>query len=332
MSRYHRGRAEATEQVVVNELNSDPTPPEVQEAADMEMGELLAQSIEEDFNRIHEARHVGNSYASVGDIVVNTGDREVFAEVKSVESGTGTLSNLGGNVLTEFGLFEGAISWTKFRDRRNHSQWVNNELDRFDYPGNRGDREEKAGHIKNVLDITRNTYPKAREILEGNPTDDEQLAAEIVRNIHERDTKERLSYLDHLESCPQNQDNIRKFILLIIAGQHTHSQIKQHWSIQVDELESVLANYRVYYANKQDHTVRTKDPTGYFTELATYDYSIAFNEGNTSVKVIADDGNSERLVMRGQLYWGNKFQGIATPRLNTFEEEVLTELNDHVGL
>ncbi|TKX85217.1 hypothetical protein EXE43_14820 [Halorubrum sp. SS5] len=330
MSKYHRDVAKAIETVVVNKLNGDSTHPEIKQKADMEMAELLSDSIEDDFEHIHEAQHVGNSYGSVGDIVIQTDDGEVFLELKSVESGTGTLSNMGGDVLTEFNLFDGADSWTKFREKQNHSQWVNDELDRFDYPANVSGREGKAGHLKDVLDVTRNTHRKALDVLDGNPADDERLAAEIVHNIHERDTEERLEYLNQLNGCPQNHDNIRKFTLLVVAGNHKQSHIDEHWSVPVDELESALANYKIYYGNKADQSVQTKDPTDYFAELTNYKYSIVFDDGNTGLEIVADDGDSERKVMRGQLYWGNKFQGIATARINMFEKEILEELNEYI--
>ena len=330
MTKYHRGPAEAIETVVVNKLNGDSTRPEIKEKADMEMAELLSDSIEDNFEHIYEAQHVGNSYGSVGDIVIQTDGHEVFLELKSVHSGTGTLSNMKGDCLAKFDLFQGADSWTTFRAKQNHSQWVNDELDRFDYPENVSGKKEKAGHLKDVLDVTRDTYPAARDVLDGSPTDDERLAAEIICNIHERDTEERLEYLKHLSECPQNHDNIRKFTLLVIAGNHKQSQIEEHWSVPVDELESALANYRIYYGNKDDWTVETKDPTDYFTELANYDYSIVFDEENTGIGIVANDGDSEKNVMRGQLYWGNKFQGIATARVNMFEKEILKELNEYI--
>ncbi|MBP1923859.1 hypothetical protein J2751_002905 [Halorubrum alkaliphilum] len=336
MGKHERAQAKATEQAVVALLQGRDVPAEVREKAYIDMAHRLAKHIRGDFPGLQNPRHIGNSYDSIGDVAVTTasGD-EVYIELKVVKQGTGTLSNISQNSLTIFDLVDGVESWKAFRKAQNHGDWVDSKLDQFSYPddlkGNNGTvsrRRNKAGHLKETIgyESSKDTMDAVRRVEnDPNATQDQQLAASITRSIIERDRKEKISYVQKLQQASQNPSNIKKFSLLLLLGVHKKKHLEQYWDIPLDELESAVENYRIYYGRRKTNSVEAKDPSSFLTDLVDRDFRIQFNDDQTSVRIVVSDSDEERLFLRASLHWGRKFQGIDNARLNVFEGPILKE-------
>jgi len=115
MGKHERGWVEATEKLTAQIANGDDPDDDLSDAGRLDLAEALADRLRSDFPDVTAVRHAGNSYDSLGDLIVETPDSETFVEAKFVAGG-GTRANLGQDTLTQFELFEDATAWSDFRE------------------------------------------------------------------------------------------------------------------------------------------------------------------------------------------------------------------------
>jgi hypothetical protein len=334
-----RAKSEATEKLIVNFL-SDDSNLETNNAW-RNIGEQMAERIDNDFSNIVEVEHIGTSYDTLGDIVITTDDgSEVYIETKFVENGgSGTLANLWSDCLTDLGQLENTMSWDEFRELSNHDAWVNSHLNRFSYPStldlpedNKSTRWDKASHLKDVIGWTRgsNTDTTAEEILEDPEiTEDQRLAAEIILTITKLDRSERLKYIDLLQEKDQNNSIIKRFSILLILGVHTKKKIKEYSETPIEELHNETDQYIMYIGNRDDTTIRDMRPMDYISRLIDKEFSYRINvQDNSSLEIVTEWEDEEKPILSASLNWKNKFQGIQNPSVNIFSQDVLEQLEE----
>ena len=236
-------------------------------------------------------------------------------------------------ILARINLFkgEGVLSWSEFRETKEHDQWVRDELDRFrQYPtsiqNTRSKRAiyERASCLKQLLGITKgeNCEKVADDVL-NNPSlpPIKLLAANTVKSIMVRDKQEKREYINYLKTLEQNYDNIKKFLFLILAGAHTYDSLKAQWDINLITILNTLRHkYYVYYIYKGPLDIDVEDYSQKLRNLLDTKAFILFQEDQTNCLIcFKDDSGNKIPVLRIVFHWKNKFQGIETPCLNIFD-------------
>ena len=331
-----RKRSEATERLIAeklgsgNSLRSDDNPWKA-------VGNQVVEEIRDDFSAITEADQIGGSLNTLGDIKLATEDGStVYVETKFVKNGGGTLANLWGDALTDLGQFNDAMSWSEFRRNTNHSGWVNSHLDRFSYPstfdfpeGNKTNRYKKAGHLKDVIGWTKGqeTDEAADEIKKSqDSTEDQLLAADIILNITTLEEEEKLNYLRYLNQKEQNSEIIKRLSILLILGIHTKEKIMGYADTAISELQVEAEKYIMYVGRRNDGSVVKWNPEDFIDSLLDKEFSCRFDEDNTSIKIVTSWNGEQKPLLRASLHWGNKFQGIETPSIRVFRDDILKQL------
>jgi len=339
MGKFERGKIREGELVLVKLLNGIEISEDERKHKLFRCVKALERKIKRDCPDIERATHVGDEYTSPGNIKLALEDgREVYVEIKFVSRGTGTRANIGQNSLTDFLLFEpSTVSWSNFRYNKGHEEWVMEKLNRFkEYPdgcqiGTRKEViEKKASYLKkDILGVKAgNIAPIIKDILsDPRMSEEKKLAAGIIKEIMERDRREKIEYIEYLWAQRQNLDNIKKFTFLILTGAHSHRALKSMWHLSLEQMVDMLkAGYcHVYYVNKKTLNVQREDLTGKLTELMNKDLRIFFKKDETNVIIgFKEPGEEEPVpVLRVVFHWKNIFQGIKTPCLNIFDEAFL---------
>ncbi len=189
---------------------------------------------------------------------------------------------------------------------------------------------QKAAYLKNgVLGITReNTMTIIDEILHDPASLPKRItAAEIVKNIIEKDRTEKIKYINYLETLDQNYENVKKFLFLILAGAHTYESLKAQWSVDLAQIIETLGHkYFVYYVYKGTMRTEVEDYSEKLRNLLDKETYISFKENQTNVLLsFKNDKRNEIPILRIVFHWKNKFQGIETPCLNIFDDRYLRE-------
>ncbi|TKX56543.1 hypothetical protein EXE44_14270 [Halorubrum sp. SS7] len=332
MGKHERAWVEATERLTARLANGEDPDDELVEAGRLDLAEALADRLRGDFPDATAVRHAGNSYDSLGDLIVETPDGETFVEAKFVASG-GTRANLGQDTLTEFDLFEDATAWSDFREEIGFPEDREALLREFDgYPDDVRDWSyksavyDRAKHLKNVLDVSRgqNTGSRADEVLaDPDTTETEREAARIVNAILDLDREEKLAYFDHLREAEQNPRNVETFAHLIVCGYHTADALDEHFDDDLDDIKRLLETdaYRLYEVNRNSGTVSVENPSELLAGFEWEDTRVEIPEDGTSVSVVTGPPGNRRRVLNIAYNWKNKFQGIQTPSMNVFVPE-----------
>ncbi|MEZ3162808.1 hypothetical protein ABNG03_02540 [Halorubrum sp. RMP-47] len=332
MGKHERGWVEATEKLTAQLANGAEPDADLEEQGRPDLAEALADRLRSDFPDLTAVRHAGNSYDSLGDLIVESADGETFVEAKFVASG-GTRANLGQDTLTQFELFEGATAWSDFREEIGFPEDREALLREFDdYPDDVRDWSyksavyDRAKHLKNVLDVSRgqNTGSRADEVLaDPDATETEREAARIVNAILDLDREEKLAYFDHLRAADQNPRNVETFAHLIVCGYHTADALEEHFDDDLDEIKRLLEAdaYRLYEVNKNSGTVSVENPSELLAGFDWQDTRVEIPEDGTSVSVVTGSPDDRRRVLNVAYNWKNKFQGIQTPSMNVFVPE-----------
>lgn len=299
----------------------------------------LAKRIKSDFPGVRRSQHIGDSYDSTGDLKITLEDgREIYIEVKFLNLGKGTRANIGQDSLTDFQLFKNpeVVSWSSFRKKKNHTKWVREYLDEYgNYPKKTkalGEKKEelykKAAFLKKILMVgNRNAERVARLVLSSPTSRDKKKAAKIVLKIMERDRAEKIKYINYLSSRRQNNENIKKFLYLILAGNHTSALLKRNWGVKLSKIIKTLEkNYYIYYVyRKEEPLVERESYTNKLKRLKDKEIFISFPKNQTNVLLcFTDEAKRVIPVLRVVVHWKNKFQGIETPCLNIFDERYLS--------
>lgn len=301
----------------------------------------LANRIKTDFLNIQQSYHIGNIYGtSLGNIKLTLASgEEIYLELKFLASGLGTRANIGQDSLTNFHLFKGEniCSWSDFRKTKNHTGWVEEELNKFkSYPKEIKNKigmsavYSKASYLKNeVLGITNeNTMTVVDEILRyPSPSPEKLIAARIIKNIMEKDRDEKIEYIYYLNTLGQNHEHIKKFLFLILAGAHTYESLTAQWSVNLPQIiETFRHRYFVYYVYKGTFRTELEDYSGKLRNLLDKEIYILFRKNQTNVLLAFEDNKGNEIpILRIVFLWKNKFQGIETPCLNIFDDRYLRE-------
>ena len=332
MGKHERGWVEATEKLTAQIANGDDPDDDLSDAGRLDLAEALADRLRSDFPDVTAVRHAGNSYDSLGDLIVETPDTETFVEAKFVAGG-GTRANLGQDTLTQFELFEDATAWSDFREAIGFPEDREELLREFDdYPDDVRDWSyksavyDRAKHLKDVLDVSRgqNTGSRADEVLaDPDATETQREAARIVDAILDLDREEKLAYFDHLREAEQNPRNVETFAHLIVCGYHTADALAEHFDDDLDEIKRLLEAdaYRLYEVNKNSGTVSVENPSELLAGFDWRDTRVEVPEDGTSVSVVTGPPDDRRRVLNIAYNWKNKFQGIQTPSMNVFVPE-----------
>jgi len=332
MGKHERGWVEATEKLTARLANGAEPDDDLTDDGRRDLAEALAERIEADFPERTAVRHAGNSYDSLGDLIVESPGGETFVEAKFVASG-GTRANLGQDTLTDFELFEGATAWSDFREEIGFPEDREALLREFDdYPDDVRDWSyksavyDRAKHLKNVIDVSRgqNTGSRADEVLvDPDATETQREAARIINAILELDREEKLAYFDHLREAEQNPRNVETFAHLIVCGYHTADALEEHFDRDLDEIKRLIETdaYRLYEVNKNSGTVTVENPSQLLADFEWEDTRIEIPEDGTSVSVVTGPLGNRRRVLNIAYNWKNKFQGIQTPSMNVFVPE-----------
>jgi len=335
MGKFERGEAEKLERNVVDLLNNI-------NVKDLhKCSQAVARKIREDFD-IKKAEFIGRSYHEPGDIKLFLIDgRIAYVELKFVVSGKGTRANLGQDALTKFGLFKDnrVLSWSKFRENKSFDEMVLKKLRSYNYYDTtrlsqyKGNEKEKRGrYLRDLLE------PKRGEAVEfaverALASSDQKIkeAAKIVKEILELATIDKLEYLKYLRSLEQDPEAIKKFAVLVLLGVHKEDVMKEAYSKFYQFVKSLLGGnfiYRTYYVRKNGCEVCVEDLTSLVDILLKIrDFRVVFpeNETNCIIEFFDPDSRRWRKLLRIVFHWKNVFQGIATPCLNIFDEEVLKD-------
>ena len=332
MGKHERGWVEATEKLTARLANDAEPDADLEDEGRPDLAEALADRLRSDFPDLTAVRHAGNSYDSLGDLIVESLDGETFVEAKFVAGG-GTRANLGQDTLTQFELFEGATAWSDFREEIGFPEDREALLREFDgYPDDVRDWSyksavyDRAKHLKNVLDVSRgqNTGSRADEVLaDPDATETEREAARIVNEILDLDREEKLAYFDHLREAEQNPRNVETFAHLIVCGYHTADALGEHFDDDLAEIKRLLEtdSYRLYEVNRNSGTVTVENPSELLAGFEWEDTRVEIPADGTSVSVVTGPPGDRRRVLNIAYNWKNKFQGIQTPSMNVFVPE-----------
>jgi len=313
MGKHERDLIKEAEEIIVKVLNSEKITSSDRKNHWFKHAIAIARKIKGDFPNINLARHLGNRYDNTGDILIISGSKKFFIEIKmsDTKSGIGTKANISQDALTENKLFIGNIkSWSQFRRETKHDKWVKEYLDRFpkykksilkiNNPVSQ--MEEKARYLR---DLKKRKNIKAKKILE---------------DIRGRDRQEKLSYLDYLKAKKQKSKKIKRFFILIFLGVHDKNEIEK--SIKQDKIFREVQNLYVYYSNlsKGKITIREEDVGEKIKKVKSCsNFRIFFPENLTHCKIIATHNKKSVPLIQIVFHWKNIAQGIKTPCLNIFD-------------
>ena len=301
----------------------------------------VIRKIKKDFN-VNKAVFIGRSYDEPGDIKLFLADNKTaYVELKLVEYGKGTRANLGQDILTELKLFSDGrvLSWSEFRKRRNFDNIVLEKLNQYKYYDKaslskyKGSEKERKGRF--LRDLLK---PRPGEAVEtvaerslNNPDPRISEAAKIVKEILEIARLDKLEYIKYLRSLKQDPENIKRFVILVLSGVHKEDIMKTIYTTFDRFIENLLKGmfiYKTYYVKKKTCEICVEDLTLLISKLVkSKDFRITFpaNETNIVIEFFDPDTKSWRRFLRIVFHWKNVFQGIATPCLNIFDEEILRE-------
>lgn len=312
MGKYERGKIEEAENLIVKILNNKNINNKDKENPWFNHVLAIAKKIKKDFTNIDKVFHLGNRYNNTGDILIISNKKKFFIEIKMslTEKGIGTKANISQDALTLNKLFRVKVqSWSEFRRKLRHDEWVNNFLNKFkNYPKNilkinnfSIQKEEKARYLRKIKKIN----VKAKEIL---------------NLIHQKDKEEKKLYLNYLAKKKQDEKMIKRFSALILLGVHKQKTLKKLLKSKI--LFEEIKNLFIYYSNLSKNKVIVKRENlgekikilNKFSHL-----KITFPKNVTYCKIVGIKGNQEVPILQVVFHWKNIAQGIKTPCLNIFD-------------
>ncbi|KKU50778.1 MAG: hypothetical protein UX74_C0040G0002 [Parcubacteria group bacterium GW2011_GWA2_47_10b] len=314
MGKHERQQIEGAERIIVKILNAQKLNNADKENVWFEHALALAKRVKGDFPNIQEAKHLGNRYDNIGDILIVSDNGQFFIEIKMSASphGTGTKANISQDALTENNLFVGKPkSWSEFRDKKGHEKIVDGLLNKFPkYP-------------KNILKIENPPSLRGEKAryLRKLAKNKKRVAVKILNNIHGVDKAEKIEYLNYLKEQKQLSEMIKRFFVLIKLGVHRKDELKELMGDK--DFFDLAENLLVYYSNlhegkilisKEDVGKKIKDILG-----KSDDFRIIFPNSLTHCKLIGFRGNLTQPLLQIVLHWKNIAQGIMTPCLNIFD-------------
>ncbi len=232
MGKHERNIIETAEKIIVKILNKKKINANDETNHWYDCAVAIANQILADYPDLKSAKHLGNRYDNIGDILLKLPGSELYLEIKisDTKSGKGTRANISQDALTENKLFVGrVVSWSDFRKSWQHDQWVDDELNFFKkYP-------------KKILDKKPNFEEKARYLRDKKIT-------KILSKIREKDRKEKIEYLNYLSRQEQNPEMLKRFYILLMLGIHKKENLFD--LINRNDFFQQAKNLIIYYGNK----------------------------------------------------------------------------------
>lgn len=232
--------------------------------------------------------------------------------MSDTKTGTGTKANISQNSLTKNHLFTGRIeSWSQFRQRKKFDKWVNQSLNMFSrYP-------------QRILTISSSTTQKEKKArhLRRLKTRGYRVAKNILDSIARKDREYKIEYLDYLSGCRQDEEKVKRFLILIIAGIHTEEALSN--LINNNNLFLEIKNLFIYYANCYKGNIiirreKTEDKIKKILEKYS-SFKIIFPKKLTHCKIVGIKNGTSKPLLQIVFLWKNIAQGIKTPCLNIFD-------------
>ena len=273
-----------------------------------------AEAMKADFFGISSAKHLGDNYATIGDISFTSKGHEMIVEIKmsDTEFSLGTKANISQNALTDNKLFEGDVySWSEYRDKKHHDLWIMKFLDKFkNYPT----------IVSDIENIQNNKEEKARYLIKFKKKD--RSAKKILDDIHDRDRKEKEEYLLYLSKQKQIPGRIRRFLGLIMLGIHRREEMSA--LIKSDRFIDEAKRLIIYYGNLSDNKiiVGKQNVGNTFKRILNrfVHFEINFIPGITHCKLMGVEKSGNKVpLLQIVIHWKNISQGIKTPCLNIFD-------------
>lgn len=314
MGKHERQSIEEAEKLIVKILNSKSLNNSDRKNRWFNHAIFIAERIKKDFPSISSARHLGNRYDNTGDILIISNGKKVFIEIKMSDSklGVGTKANISQDALTENHLFMGKIkSWSQFRQKKYHEKWIVDYLNQFtNYPQS----------IRRISNLTTQKEEKARHLRDLKAKRNKKAEA-ILKDIHERDKREKIGYLIYLSRQKQNKEFIKRFFVLIMLGIHRKEELES--LIKKDDFFQEVQDLFIYYGNsyKGKILVRQENVGEKIKKIIEkYDnFKIIFSDGSTHCKIVGTKNGVSRPLLQIVFLWKNIAQGIKTPCLNIFD-------------
>lgn len=314
MGKHERQLIEEAEKIIVKILNCQNLTTSDKQNRWFKHSFNIARRIIKDFPQITSASHLGNHYDNTGDILITSRGNKFFIEGKMSDTklGIGTKANISQDAITENHLFIGKVkSWSQFRQEKAHEKWVIKYLNQFtNYPRS----------INKITNSIAQKEEKAR-YLRGLKSKGNKKAEGILKDIHERDKKEKIKYLTYLSRQKQRKEFIKRFFILIILGIHRKEELEN--LIKKDNFFQEIQNLFVYYGNaSKGRIISRREDVGERIKkiLEKYsDFKIIFPKGLTHCKIIGIKGEVSKPLLQIVFHWKNIAQGIKTPCLNIFD-------------
>jgi len=318
MGKYEREKIELREKHLVSLLNGkeDIILKNKLSSKEIQINKVLATKLKKKFPMFDIATHIGNTYGiSLGDIKFSSSKNndELFIEVKFLKSGYGTRANISQDALTEYGIFENASHWSCFREKVGHDKWVLEKLLKFKY------YKDTYESIKSLRPKICHMAKELKEFAKHNNRIGKE-SSKIKNEIIETDRQEKLNYIKYLSTQTVNYDNLRKFVILILTGNHTKAAFGRFRNINYYEIK-IPDNYFIIYAyDNEEVYLENIKPIVLKVQDNKNTIDIEFNFEQTNIKIYIIFDNHKMYLLRVVFHWKNKFQGIETPCLNIFDE------------
>ena len=146
-------------------------------------------------------------------------------------------------------------------------------------------------------------------------------AKNILKEIQERDRKEKIEYLIYLEKQKQRKEMIKRFFILIILGIHRKDELKE--LIKKSNFFQEIQNLLIYYGNLYNSKIIVrKEDVGERIKKILKKYSnfkIIFPKWLTHCKIVGVKGKVSSPLLQIVFHWKNIAQGIKTPCINIFD-------------
>ena len=242
---------------------------------------------EKEYSDINGGQHIGNNYKNRGDVSKDG----IEIELKFLSKGKGTLANISQNALTRQGIII-ADDWSTFRRNK-----FNIERDKV---------------LSKYLNIHKTIEKAGRYVKEHDPS--------CKRKVIQLAKEDRLEYIKYISQKEINKDRLAKFTILLIIGFHTEELISKYIDSTIERIKELRHGYQIIYIYKDgtqkieniDSILeRFKDPSK---------FTINFKKCKQQNITIEYD---QVTILQIAFHWKNVFQGISTPCLNIFPEDLM---------
>ncbi len=260
--------------------------------------------------------HIGNTYGtSIGDIKL-IDDSDKYLELKFLKSGSGTRANISQDALTKNLLFSSDVkSWNKYRVENNFQIEVLSILKIY------------RNYKKDISQLKNNnsTISKLGAILKKEAETD-QDAKKLKEEIEALARIDKLRYIKYLSQQNYIKDNVKKFTILLLMGRHTEESLNEFKDLNLKQtLELIPDNYEIVYIYKnkiKKDTYKIEKIFNFINRVEDYDVRISCPIEQSNLTIDFKKGDHWYKTLRFAFHWKNKFQGIETPCLNVFDENL----------